>query len=213
MAARAEKASKAGTEIMAVIHQLAALARRLNRDAGAPPLPALFFFTDPARTPDPAAAAKRLPRGAGVIYRHFGAPDRRRIARRLAGICRSRGLFLLIAADPDLAREVGAAGVHWPEAKLARARSDLGAGWITAAAHSRQAIEAAARRGAHACFLSPVFPSRSKSAGQALGVFHASQLARGARIPVMALGGVNTTTARDLLGRGFAGIAAIDALS
>ena len=32
---------------------LAALARRLNREAGNPPIPALYFFTDPVRTPDP----------------------------------------------------------------------------------------------------------------------------------------------------------------
>jgi len=39
-------------------------------------LPALLFFTDPARTPDPAADAANLPKGAAVVYRAFGAPER-----------------------------------------------------------------------------------------------------------------------------------------
>ena len=38
-------------------------------------LPRLFFFTDPIRTPDPARILTRLPRGAGVVYRAFGAAD------------------------------------------------------------------------------------------------------------------------------------------
>jgi thiamine-phosphate pyrophosphorylase len=190
-------------------HQLAALARRLNRDAGSPAIPALFFLTDPERTPDPLAAAKRLPRGTAVVYRHFGATDRAHIARQLAAICRSRALILLIAADPELARRVGADGVHWPEARIAPRD---GPGLITAAAHNADAVARAARYGADACILSPVFPTRSKPRREPLGVFRASQLAQRSAIPVIALGGVTARNAQLLAGRGFAGVAAIDAL-
>jgi thiamine-phosphate pyrophosphorylase len=190
-------------------HRLAALARRLNRDAGGPAIPALFFFTDPKRTPDPVAAAKRLPRGTAVVYRHFGAPDRAHIARQLAAICRDRTLALLIAADPDLARRVGADGVHWPEARIA---PRAGPGLVTAAAHSAEAIARAAAYGANACVLSPIFPTRSKPRREPLGLFRASQLARRSAIPVIALGGVTAHNAQLLAGRGFAGVAAIDAL-
>lgn len=192
-------------------HLLAGLARRLNREAGAPPIPSLFFLTDPERTPDPIADARNLPRGTAVIYRHFGAIGRARVARRLAGICRSRGLFLLISADPDLAQSVGAHGVHWPEARLPERR--LTSGLVTASAHSDAAVARARAFGADACIVSPVFPTRSASARTALGLFHASQLAREAALPVIALGGVNKRTARRLVGRGFAGLAAVDALS
>src|SRR5690242_9318436 len=112
MAARAE----AGVSMS--VQALAALARRLNREAGAPSAPAFYFFTDPERTPHPEAIAQTLPEETAVVYRHFGAPQRVRVAHRLAAICRSRRLALLIAADPDLAERVGAAGVHWPERKL-----------------------------------------------------------------------------------------------
>lgn len=189
---------------------LAAQAARLNAQAGAPAIPSLYFLTDPERTPDPMAAARRLPRGAAVIYRHFGASDRRRVARGLVRLCRSRDLRLLISADPDLAFAVGADGVHWPQERLPPSRTDPGL--ATASAHDVAGLREAARFGADACLLSPVFPTRSSSANPCLGLFRASQLARAAALPVIALGGVNAINARRLSGRGFAGIAAIDGL-
>jgi thiamine-phosphate pyrophosphorylase len=194
--------------VMASSHALAAQAARLNREAGAPAIPALFFFTDPERTPDPAAVARRLPRATAIVYRHFGAPERARMARRLAAIARARGLVLLIAADPELARRVGAAGVHWPQRLAPHAR---GAGLMTVAAHDAQALARAEALGADACVLGPVFATRSASAHPPLGLFRASQLARAARVPVIALGGVSARSAARLAGRGFAGIAAVDA--
>lgn len=189
---------------------LNAEARRLNRAAGDPSVPALYFVTDPARTPDPLAVAQRLPRGAAVIYRHFGASDRARVARRLARTCRQRGLKLLIAADPALALRVGADGVHWPERLLPPQRAQT-TGIVTAAAHSAAGLARAAQCGADAAILAPVFPTRSSSGRSPLGLFRASQLARGAGLPVIALGGVSLARARLLTGRGFAGLAAVDA--
>lgn len=197
---------------MGSLHQLAGLARRLNREVGAPPLPALFFFTDPERTPNPAETARRLPRGAAVVYRHFGATNRTRVARQLADVCRARALVLLIAADPGLARRVGAAGVHWPEHSLP-ARRDLSIQLVTAAAHSVDGALRAAAFGADACVLAPVFPTRSGSGRAPLGLLRASRIARGSTIPVIALGGVNARTASRLMGRGFAGLAAVEALT
>jgi len=190
--------------------QLAALAQRLNRDAGAPAVPALYFLTDGPRTPDPERTAERLPRGAAVIYRHFGAEDRASVARRLARVCRSRGLSLLIAADPHLAQQVGA-GVHWPERDLPR-RREPGFAFVTAAAHSPEAVARAAAAGVDACLLSPVFPTNSLSGRAPMGLFRASQIARSGAIPVIALGGVNARTGARLAGRGFAGLAAVEAL-
>jgi len=71
------------------------------------PLPPLFFVTDPERTPDPAAIAERLPVGAGVIFRGFGAADAEAKARALAEVARRRGLVLLIGQDAELARACG----------------------------------------------------------------------------------------------------------
>lgn len=190
------------------------MGRRLNREAGSPSLPSLWLVTDPNRTPDPVAAAKRLPRGSGIIYRHFGAPDRRLTAQALAGLARRRGLVLLIGADPALAAVVGAAGVHLPERLAWRARALKGRHprWlVTAAAHSARAI--AKGQAADALFLAPVFASRSPSATHALGPLRAARLANVGQTPVIALGGINARTATRLVGRGFAGLAAVDGLN
>ena len=190
---------------------LAATAARLNRDAGAPAIPSLYFFTDPERTPNPLAAARRLPRGTAVVYRHFGTEDRERTARKLAALCRSRGLVLMIGADAELAEACGADGLHWPERLMPRARGTAFR-LVMAAAHSAKAVAKVGEAGLDACVLSPIFPSRSASAQSALGLFSASQIARASAIPVIALGGVNARNVTRLSGRGFAGVAAIDAL-
>jgi thiamine-phosphate pyrophosphorylase len=197
---------------MGSIHALAAQARRLNSEVGAAGIPALYFFTDPLRTPDPIAITKRLPRGTAVVYRHFGSDERASVARRLAAISHSRGLFLLIAADRALARRVGAAGVHWPEKRMPTQR-DHAFAIETASAHSAEALARAVAFGADACVLAPVFDTRSASGNAALGLFHASQMARAARLPVIALGGIDAKNARTLSGRGFAGLAAVDAFA
>ncbi len=194
---------------MGSVQVLAALGRRLNREAGAPALPSLFLFSDPERMPGLVAAARRLPPGSAVIYRHFGAPGRQHTAHALAALCRRRRLILLIAADPELAARVGADGVHWPEGRLPTARATPGL--VTTAAHSASALARAYSMGADAAILSPVFAARSGRAP--LGLFRAGQLARTAPLPVIALGGVNQDNARLLAGRGFSGIAAVGALA
>jgi thiamine-phosphate pyrophosphorylase len=178
-------------------------------------LPRLFFFTDPARVADPEAVARRLPRGAGVVFRAFGAPDAEARGRRLARIARRRGLLLLAGADADLAARIGADGVHLPERRawaagaLRRARP----GWIvTGAAHSAAAIARARRAGADAVFVSPVFASASASAGRPLGALRFAQLVRGAGLPIYALGGIDAASARRIMRSGAAGFAAVDAL-
>jgi thiamine-phosphate pyrophosphorylase len=179
------------------------------------PLPRLVFFSEPSRTPDPAGVMARLPRGAGVVYRAFGAPDAVAQGRRLVRVARRRGLMLLAGADAGLAASIGADGVHLPERTAARARGlrRLRPHWIvTCAAHSPAAIVRARRAGADAVFVSPVFESASPSAGRPLGALRFAQMVRGARLPVFALGGVSAKTARRLAGLGAAGLAAVDAL-
>jgi len=174
----------------------------------------LLFVTDPGRTPDPAAIAKRLPRGAGIVFRAFGSPDALEQARRLAKIARRRGLVLLVGADERLAARTSAHGLHLPE-RLTRALPRLKAGrprWIvTAAAHSPAAVRRAARLGADAVLLSTIFESRSPSAGQPMGPVRLAAIARSAPIPVYALGGVDMKNARRLGASGVVGIAAVDA--
>lgn len=182
----------------------------LRRRAGQrKPLPALLYFTDPQRTPDPEAIAARLPRGSAVVYRAFGAADAQAVALRLKAIARRRGLMLLIGADEALAARVGADGIHLPE-RLAHRAPRIRArrpGWlITAAAHSPRA----ARARVDAVVVSAIFPSNSASAGKPLGPNRLAGLVRVAASPVYALGGVNAVTAARLLSTGVVGIAGVE---
>ncbi len=174
-------------------------------------LPPLFYLTDPARTPDPAASAERLPAGSGVIYRHFGADNRECTARTLSQIASDNGLFLLVSADPELAQTVKAHGVHWPEARLSEAQNwrDVFA-LNTASAHSARAIQRAAEAGIDAALVSPVFASKSASAGTPLGATRFRTLVQNANLPIYGLGGINADTAGKIAN--FAGLAAIEGI-
>lgn len=196
------------------------LGRRADRWKGArkgprAALPSLLFFTDPARTPDPEAIAARLPPGAAVVFRPFGAADAEARGRRLAGIARGRGLLLLVGADADLARRLGADGVHLPERLAHRARRLKAAHprWIvTAAAHSPRAARRALSAGADAAVVSTVFASRSASAGAPMGPIRLAILVRRAGGAIYGLGGVDNKKARLLKDTGLVGVAAVDGL-
>jgi thiamine-phosphate pyrophosphorylase len=195
------------------------LLRRAARRLGAPAragLPPLLFVTDPQRTPEPWLAAARLPRGSGVVFRGFGRPDAIAAGRRLRAVTRARGLVLLAGADVGLALAIGADGVHLPQRLAHRAGAVARArpGWlVTAAAHDLPAALRAARAGATAVLVSPVFDSRSPSAGRPLGVLRFAALASRAGIPVYALGGVNGRNCARLIGSGAVGIAAVESLA
>lgn len=179
-----------------------------------PVLPPLLLLTDEVRLPDPAAAIARLPRGAGVIFRHYGAADRRALACRLAALCKRRGLFFLVAGDAVLARQAGADGLHLPERALYRRPPPRNPCWIvTAAAHSLPAIRRARAMEVDAVLVSPIFPTASHPGAAVLGPRRLAGWTRMAGIPVYALGGVNAGTIRRLKGIGLAGIAAIGGLA
>lgn len=175
-----------------------------------------MLMTDPARISDPLGAAERLPRGSAVVFRAFGSADAILQGRRLARIARRRGLILLAGADPGLALAIGADGVHLPERLAHRAAAIRRAHprWlVTVAAHGEAAVRRARLCGADAVVISPVFGSRSPSAGRPLGSTRFALLVRDAKIPAYALGGVNARTAARLIGSGAVGIAAVEALA
>jgi thiamine-phosphate pyrophosphorylase len=203
------------------LEALATTAARLGR-AVRPRKPArrrppnLYFLTDPARTPDPARVMRRLPRGAAVIFRTFGQPKGLARAASLRALARSCGLVFLVGADARLASRLQADGVHLPERlmRLGPALRRRHPRWlITTAAHSPRALALAARLGLDAALLSVVFPSQSPSAGRAMGALRFAAQVRAARLPVVALGGIDARTARRLVGSGAHGLAAVSGLA
>ncbi|MBS0294968.1 MAG: thiamine phosphate synthase [Proteobacteria bacterium] len=190
------------------------VAQALNRRAAPKrPLPPLLFLTDPQRTPDPVPIAERLPSGAGVVYRGFGAADAPEVAERLAAVARAQGLTLLIGVVESLAEACGAQGLHLPERMIHRVpeiRRDHPDWVITVAAHNAAALRQAAEAGADAALLSTVFHSQSPSAGPALGADAFGRMVAEAGLPVYALGGVDDFNASHLSDSGAVGIAAVE---
>jgi thiamine-phosphate pyrophosphorylase len=158
----------------------------------------------------------RLPAGSAVIYRSFGSPIAEAPGRELRELARTRRLVFLVGADAALAARLGADGVHLPERlmrlgpRLRQAHPD----WlITTAAHGPRAIATAGRLGLDAALVSAVFASASPSAGAPLGPLRFASLVRNARLPVIALGGIDARTAKRLAQSGAAGLAAIGGLA
>jgi thiamine-phosphate pyrophosphorylase len=136
-------------------------------------------------------AIARLPRGSGVIFRHYHLPPKER-AERLSEVrrwCRRFGHRL----------EIGGDGYGPPSPRRSLATT-----------HNLREIGRANRFGAQAVLLSPVFPTRSHPGGSALGRLKFLTLARHARGPVIALGGMTGHRFRSLRVHGWA---AIDGLS
>lgn len=148
-------------------------------------------------------AIRRLPEGAGIVFRHgeLGQSERLRLGLRVARQAARGGLVLGVAYDVALARLLGADLVHNP-----RRHPGL-------MPHSRSVHhEAEARRarsdGAAVVFVSPVFPTRSHPGRVSLGQAEAARLAQMAGGTAIALGGMDAERFATLGGcfHGYAGI-------
>jgi thiamine-phosphate pyrophosphorylase len=174
------------------IHQ-----RRLNAD-----MP-LVMMTD-NRDADWTDAARRLPPGSVVVVRARDTAKRRALAEQLDGLAR-----LMIADDPVLAADIGAAGLHLPEKRMCEAlhwRARFPDWIITSSAHSLCGLIHAGPL--DAVFLSPVFPTSSHPDARVLTPARAAFIAALSPVPVYALGGVTARNAA-LLAPAFSGIAGI----
>lgn len=181
-----------------------------------PPLPTLWLLSDERTgTASLLGGAARLPRGSGIILRHYATPpaERKKLFDRLRRISRRRGLLLLLAGGAADARNWGADGIHAP----AHQRASLGAlppGAIrSAAVHNLAELRRAERCGADIVFVSPLFATRSHPGARPLGAMRFAVIAKQAHVPVMALGGVGRHHMQLIRQLGAAGYGAIDSLS
>ena len=165
------------------------------------PLPKLWLFSDERTEVGLSDLAALLPPGSGIVFRHDGlAPGQRwRLFRRLMRGARARGLAVLLAGPPALARRWGAGGVHLRQrdAHLARRARRLGLP-ITMPVHDAREARRARRAGADAVFISPLHPTRSHPGAPALGRAGWLRLARLAKAQPVALGGMTDMRARQL---------------
>ena len=148
------------------------------------PLPRLWLMTDERQGEDLWAALERLPKGSGLVFRHHGlAPaERRTLFARVRRVAKRRRLLVLAGGG------LRGDGVH----------GGRGGGLRSASAHNLRELKTAERSGATLVFLSPAFPTRSHPDARALGPVRFGLIAAQAKVPVIALGGVDTRKARRL---------------
>lgn len=174
--------------------------------------PVLWLFTDERRLADPLGAVARLPAGlCGVVFRHDRDPRRTELGRALARLCRRRRLRLVVAGDWRLAAALRA-GLHLRGGRRP-AHAPRWCRAVTSSAHGAADLRRARQGGAVVVFLSPVFATASHPDRPPLGPVRWGRLARGAGVPVAALGGIDGATVRRLPPRLCAGVGAIGALA
>ena len=163
------------------------------------PLPRRWLMTDERLGGRLFEAIGRLPEGAGIVFRHYRLPttQRRALFDRVRELADAR-MLLLLAGPADEALAWGADGSHG---------RGPGEGLRTASAHDLAEIRGAEQAGAALVFLSPVFATRSHPGAPALGPDGFAALAAQARLPVVALGGMDEERFRAIDGAwGWAGI-------
>ncbi|KZE28872.1 thiamine phosphate synthase [Crenobacter luteus] len=178
-----------------------------------------------AITPDTADTASLLARtrailagGAAILQYRNKSSDaalRREQGLGLLALCREHGAIFLVNDDVELARALGADGVHVgrDDAGIADARRVLGANAIVGAScyDKIELAEAAVARGASYVAFGAVFASSVKpeAVRAPLSLFaDAKRLA----VPSVAIGGISPANARQVVEAGADAISLISAL-
>lgn len=173
---------------------------RLKQESPGQPLPNVWLVSDARNDAVLEAALQRLPRGSGLIFRHYhlDLPARQARFNALRRIARQRRHRIVLAGSVTDARKWGADGAYG--ADLSRGPRLL----RLVTVHTLRELRRAAR--ADAVLLSPVFPTRSHPGGKMLGPLRWKTVAAHATVPVIALGGMSARRAKRLGAAAWAGI-------
>ena len=184
-------------------------------------LPPLYAIVDPLDTGrDPVELARSLLAGGArlVQLRLKGATSRdtHAAAERIAPLARAAGALFLVNDRPDIARAVGADGVHLGQDDLSieAARRVLGAAAaVGVSTHDLDEARAAEDAGADYIGVGPIYATGSKTSAlppRGLELIRAVRAA--VRCPIVAIGGITPATAPAVRAAGADAVAMIAAL-
>jgi thiamine-phosphate pyrophosphorylase len=132
------------------------------------------------------------------------------LARALLAVTRRYGAPLMLHADAALAKLAAVDGVHLPAGSDAKAARELLGPRKLVGLSIHTVLEAAAIDPAYADYAvaGPAFETPSKPGyGPEIGRKGLRDMAAAARVPVLAIGGINTARVGEVIGAGCAGIA------
>ena len=144
-----------------------------------------------------------------VQLRDKAMRDRAAFARRVVDAAHRHGARVLVNGDEGLARFAGADGMHLPAAALMLADARPGDMLCAASCHTARELERAAQLDCDFAVLGPVRDTASHPGGGTLGWEGFGALARGALLPVYAIGGVRRDELEIAWSHGAHGIAMI----
>jgi len=125
--------------------------------------------------------------------------------------CQQQGAQVLVNGDAQLARAIGADGLHLPAAQLMALDRRPPFPVVAASCHSRDELERAVRLGLDFVVLGPVRPTASHPGEAGIGWDAFAELIAGLPMPVYAIGGLTTADIAMAQAAGAQGVAAIRA--
>lgn len=140
--------------------------------------------------------------------------DLYKIASKAMKICKGSNTKLIINSSIEVALACDADGVHLGFGSLPvnAARTLLSGKIVGVSVHSSEEAEAAQAMGADYLLAGHVFPTNSKAGQPGRGLEFIKNLSAQVQIPVIAIGGINTRNAKDVINAGAAGIAVMSAV-
>jgi thiamine-phosphate pyrophosphorylase len=178
--------------------------------------PALYPILDPGLSPRPLLEIAKQLVGAGVELLQLR--DKRGSARKVYGQAQelverlaSSGVRIIVNDRPDIAKMVGAGGVHVGQEDLpvAAVRAVVGESlWVGVSTHNLEQLREADATSADYVAVGPIFPTSTKdNPDPVVGVEFIRSARRLTRKPLVAIGGMTVESAADVFGAGADSIA------
>lgn len=188
--------------------------------AGArPPVPRLHLITNRAlcgERPQAAIIAEAAHAGIGAVQlreKDLAATALLSEAESLRAVLGDTPL--IVNGSWEVARSVGAAGVHLPggAVSVAAARAALGPqGWVGRSVHSVAGAREAAQEGADYLIIGTIFATASKPGRAPAGLSLVTAVAEAVALPIIAIGGIDEERVATTIAAGAWGVAVMSAV-
>ncbi|MBI4436956.1 MAG: thiamine phosphate synthase [Candidatus Omnitrophica bacterium] len=181
----------------------------------------LYVITDPGAQRGKGhleVLTQALEGGASVVQlRDKEAKDEALITvgRALREVCDQFGALLIVNERVDVAKAVGADGLHigQDDLSLKRARQEIGGNRLLGVStHSLEQARRAFQEGADYIGVGPIFKTPTKPDYAPVGLEFIHEVRKNLSIPFIAIGGINLSNIEEVLGAGAYAIAVVRAV-